>query len=306
MRNRLAIAVILSMHSLLSVKCALTWLRWCYALLPTAAILPVPLLLTVASWILFTRVTGIASPSVQDFSRDRRLIGMSWGGSLALFWLMTLQGADGTLGRWLTVSLWTFCTTSCCVVCGRLLHMSGVRELISRPWKMRLLACSLGVVVCGVLIAGLEFTSGMLLSRGKPAEVKQYEGTYLEPDALFRYDDDLGSAMHADRRVSCRLLVNGRVIWDVHYSTDRFGRRQTTCPGNVVSQHNAVFFGCSFLFGEGSEDHQTIPSVFSELSRSCKAVNYGVPGWGDRKSTRLNSSHTVISYAVFCLKKKIH
>src|SRR3712207_7875098 len=29
------------------------------------------------------------------------------------------------------------------------------------------------------------------------------------------------------------------------------------------------------------------------------------PGWaGDRKSTRLNSSHANISYAVFCLKKK--
>src|SRR5256885_10508026 len=28
------------------------------------------------------------------------------------------------------------------------------------------------------------------------------------------------------------------------------------------------------------------------------------PGGGDRKSTRLNSSHLVISYAVFCLKKK--
>src|SRR5256885_12544654 len=27
---------------------------------------------------------------------------------------------------------------------------------------------------------------------------------------------------------------------------------------------------------------------------------------GDRKSTRLNSSHLVISYAVFCLKKKKH
>src|SRR5256885_11663729 len=27
---------------------------------------------------------------------------------------------------------------------------------------------------------------------------------------------------------------------------------------------------------------------------------------GDRKSTRLNSSHLVISYAVFCLKKKSH
>src|SRR5260221_6163247 len=29
-----------------------------------------------------------------------------------------------------------------------------------------------------------------------------------------------------------------------------------------------------------------------------------LPPDGDRKSTRLNSSHTVISYAVFCLKKK--
>src|SRR5437773_6540439 len=27
-------------------------------------------------------------------------------------------------------------------------------------------------------------------------------------------------------------------------------------------------------------------------------------GFGDRKSTRLNSSHITISYAVFCLKKK--
>src|SRR5258708_16711610 len=27
-------------------------------------------------------------------------------------------------------------------------------------------------------------------------------------------------------------------------------------------------------------------------------------GWEDRKSTRLNSSHQIISYAVFCLKKK--
>src|SRR3712207_7149451 len=27
-------------------------------------------------------------------------------------------------------------------------------------------------------------------------------------------------------------------------------------------------------------------------------------GYGDRKSTRLNSSHANISYAVFCLKKK--
>src|SRR2546426_3416549 len=34
----------------------------------------------------------------------------------------------------------------------------------------------------------------------------------------------------------------------------------------------------------------------------------GIRAWtvADRKSTRLNSSHLVISYAVFCLKKKNH
>src|SRR5256885_7597500 len=32
--------------------------------------------------------------------------------------------------------------------------------------------------------------------------------------------------------------------------------------------------------------------------------DHGGQDQGDRKSTRLNSSHLVISYAVFCLKKK--
>src|SRR5256885_12697734 len=34
------------------------------------------------------------------------------------------------------------------------------------------------------------------------------------------------------------------------------------------------------------------------------ASTFGNGGTSDRKSTRLNSSHLVISYAVFCLKKK--
>src|SRR3712207_8994008 len=33
-------------------------------------------------------------------------------------------------------------------------------------------------------------------------------------------------------------------------------------------------------------------------------LRYQPMGWADRKSTRLNSSHANISYAVFCLKKK--
>src|SRR5260221_3135429 len=43
-------------------------------------------------------------------------------------------------------------------------------------------------------------------------------------------------------------------------------------------------------------------TIYSILSIPTTTV--GAPRSLDRKSTRLNSSHTVISYAVFCLKKK--
>src|SRR3989454_1781369 len=52
-------------------------------------------------------------------------------------------------------------------------------------------------------------------------------------------------------------------------------------------------------------------SVFGDINRYFvfpkASASYRFPallGEGDRKSTRLNSSHLVISYAVFCLKKK--
>src|SRR2546429_2605751 len=43
------------------------------------------------------------------------------------------------------------------------------------------------------------------------------------------------------------------------------------------------------------------PHILGWMSR----LHSQVPPLGDRKSTRLNSSHGYISYAVFCLKKKI-
>src|SRR2546428_3756724 len=46
--------------------------------------------------------------------------------------------------------------------------------------------------------------------------------------------------------------------------------------------------------------------VNSFLPVSGSAYGASVPLTRDRKSTRLNSSHDQISYAVFCLKKKTH
>src|SRR2546426_4503229 len=50
--------------------------------------------------------------------------------------------------------------------------------------------------------------------------------------------------------------------------------------------------------------HLLGPQVGSELTQQCHETGYMRGSKRDRKSTRLNSSHLVISYAVFCLKKK--
>src|SRR3712207_8707290 len=52
----------------------------------------------------------------------------------------------------------------------------------------------------------------------------------------------------------------------------------------------------------------TRPAMMHQLARLGYTQSYTYFTWrterGDRKSTRLNSSHANISYAVFCLKKK--
>src|SRR5947207_9834807 len=49
--------------------------------------------------------------------------------------------------------------------------------------------------------------------------------------------------------------------------------------------------------------HQKRPSS-GHGGTGWRILSLGGRDLADRKSTRLNSSHTVISYAVFCLKKK--
>src|SRR5689334_25371994 len=50
--------------------------------------------------------------------------------------------------------------------------------------------------------------------------------------------------------------------------------------------------------------HDALPIFDSGKINWKREFHAGHPPGGDRKSTRLNSSHSSISYAVFCLKKK--
>src|SRR5947209_10515682 len=70
-------------------------------------------------------------------------------------------------------------------------------------------------------------------------------------------------------------------------------------PISPLFPYTTLFRSPNFLgFGEATTD--------ADGKYSFKTIKPGAYPVPDRKSTRLNSSHANISYAVFCLKKKIH
>src|SRR2546430_10509333 len=73
----------------------------------------------------------------------------------------------------------------------------------------------------------------------------------------------------------------------------------------TLSLHDAlpIYYSSFRVFHRwrhGVADRGAVCAVWANLADRRR----GVSGAGDRKSTRLNSSHSQISYAVFCLKKK--
>src|SRR3712207_6989730 len=74
----------------------------------------------------------------------------------------------------------------------------------------------------------------------------------------------------------------------------------TTLFRSVVGQQHRVGSGVDHPAGVG----HALDALDHELARPGVAQPLDVGHGQDRKSTRLNSSHANISYAVFCLKKK--
>src|SRR5438034_5914276 len=101
----------------------------------------------------------------------------------------------------------------------------------------------------------------------------------MEIVGLFcRYGDDIRSAGGADN-----IDRSGGGIGQVH------GRQQARSARSDISEARA-----------GLESDLW---VGAGVQRDIRDGTVGQSLIGDRKSTRLNSSHTVISSAVFCLKK---
>src|SRR5205085_8692331 len=108
----------------------------------------------------------------------------------------------------------------------------------------------------------------------------------------------------------------GQRLGKVHLSVRRLGGQGTGRDGVGVAptiEQEILVLHVVELFGvEGHADKMEagieavdLDWILHIVIRRAIAVVIAITGPGsDRKSTRLNSSHSQISYAVFCLKKK--
>lgn len=258
---------------------------------PLLLLLPVPVLAGFICWAVIVRNCFPVRLAALEVTRTRFLRDVAVTCGLAgTLQLLTQPLLRTSISRLVFLGCWAVCF----IPVAELTAIGSeiiFPQALPRKWKLRLLASGFGFVVCLFGIGCSEFICGLILAqRPQTGAVKLYQGDYLTSGKFFRTDDVTGSGLLLGRQVNCRLSVAGRLLWDVHYSTDSFGRRTTVVPQSTIPQSRIVLFGCSFLFGEGSEDGQTIASQLCTEIPESQGFNYGVPGWGTQQMLALLES----------------
>src|SRR2546427_8691838 len=102
------------------------------------------------------------------------------------------------------------------------------------------------------------------------------------------------------------VAVEGAIVRIVDEACTRCGLCLPACPhdaieavGDVPRALELALAGRAALILSVECAVYFYPAAPNQVVNACYAA-----GFRDRKSTRLNSSHSQISYAVFCLKKK--
>ncbi len=146
--------------------------------------------------------------------------------------------------------------------------------------KQRLLLIAFGSALGVALFVALDLLAGIAI--GNPRDVVR-EGSVA--DKGFIIDDErLGYRPKPGVVVTARERTQGgEVLYDVSYSIDQFSRRVTPQASSHSSGRFALFFGCSFSFGEGLPDSDTLPAAFARIAPEYAVYNYAFGGYGPQQ-----------------------
>src|ERR1035438_5435014 len=98
------------------------------------------------------------------------------------------------------------------------------------------------------------------------------------------------------RDEAMKPFIDAAEIWETLNSAVPTKERVRDIIAKSLEKNRLTFEETAILINASD------PALVEEIKEGAKTLKKKV--YGDRKSTRLNSSHLGISYAVFCLKKK--
>ncbi len=110
--------------------------------------------------------------------------------------------------------------------------------------------------------------------------LERFEGTY--PRGVYVSNDKLlGYRLHADTYVTSKKYYGNDVVYDVAYTIGNDGLRVSPLANSERLMGSVLFFGCSFTFGIGVNDDETLPYQVGRLSKGLYRIyNFGVGGYG--------------------------
>lgn len=182
-----------------------------------------------------------------------------------------------------------------------LILLAARGRLLASPWAQRrqgpLLGASLmlaGIVFALFLFFLFEATFATLNVLGGPPRPPVYGD---RDDTLHLPTPGVGHLL-APNHVGHEVLKqssNGELLYDVTYTTGADGWR--VVPGNSggpYAKHLALF-GCSFTFGIGLNDDQTLASQIAQRVPEDHVYNFGVPAFGTANVLRLLETQDLAS-----------
>lgn len=108
----------------------------------------------------------------------------------------------------------------------------------------------------------------------RPFKQEAYE-IVSEPENCIIADSLQGFAL---RPGAYTVRINKGLSYKVRHNS--FGRRSMPDAQDSIRKGTLSFFGCSYTYGMGVNDHETFPSLVAEQFPALKIENHAVPGFG--------------------------
>jgi len=146
--------------------------------------------------------------------------------------------------------------------------------------KTFLINISISLVTIVFLLAIIGFLYDIYFRKFLKHAVPFTTGTLFKAthsDSLLGYRPNSNAYCFGEKRYADTL------IYKMAYSLDSSGHRIT--PDSLTTKEKfGVFLGCSFTFGDGLNDNETIPYLFSKNTKTFKGYNFGYSGYGPNQA----------------------